>query len=204
MNKKGGFTIIEILISVGLAILVIGGSAYFYTTLNTVNAPQEEGIATSTDNIAPPPENETEMGEEASAEPPSDAQEAPKVTAPAPPPPPPPVDPLPPPPVEPPPPPPPPPEPIVKQFTIEADDRDATPSEISVNAGDTVEITFMVKKTNVYFGGLDFRGGPVDTGTIDPGKSKTISFTASETFKIIPYWPSSGTKKSYRITVTVE
>jgi len=73
-----------------------------------------------------------------------------------------------------------------------------------VSAGDIVEITFMVKTTNVNFGGLDFRGGPVDTGTINPGKSKTISFTAEETFKIIPYWPSSGTKKSYRITVNVE
>ena len=198
MGRQNGFTIVEILIAVGLAILVIGGSAYFYTTLNTVNAPQEEGIATSAYDTTPQPESEMEMEEEASAEPLSDAQDEPEVLVPAPPPPPP-IEPpaVPPPPRE-------PPEQIIRQFTIEADDRDATPSKISVNAGDTVEITFMVKTTNVYFGGLDFRGGPVDTGTIDPGESKMVSFTASETFKIIPYWPSSGTKKSYRITVTVE
>ena len=69
MNKKGGFTIIEILISVGLAILVIGAGIYLYTTLDIVNAPQEDSVATSTDNIVPPPENETEMEEEASAVP---------------------------------------------------------------------------------------------------------------------------------------
>jgi len=199
MGRQNGFTIIEILIAAGLAILVIGGGAYFYTTLNIVDTPQDSGVATSTDDTAPPPESEMEMEKEDSTEPPPDVQDKPKTTAPALPPPPPPVEPpaLPPPPPE-------PQKPIIKQFTVEADDRDATPSEISVDAGDTVEITFMVKTTNVYFGGLDFRGGPVDTGTIDPGESKTVSFEAEETFKIIPYWPSSGTKKSYRITVAVK
>lgn len=93
--------------------------------------------------------------------------------------------------------PPPPAEPESKNFTIEADDSSATPASISVGRGTKVNLTFQVKTTGVYFGGLDFRSSAVNTGTILPGESKTITFTANESFALTPYWPASNTAKGY-------
>lgn len=67
----------------------------------------------------------------------------------------------------------------------------------------TVQLTFNVRSENVYYGGLDFRGGPVDSGTILPGGSKTVTFTAESDFTITAYWPSSGVVK-YHIPVSVQ
>lgn len=86
----------------------------------------------------------------------------------------------------------------LRTFTIEADDSGFYPSgKINVNKGDRVKITFVVKTTNTYFGGLDFRSivwG--DTGTVKPGESKTVEFTADNTFTFTSYWPISSVKKS--------
>lgn len=84
-----------------------------------------------------------------------------------------------------------------QSFIIEGDDSGLYPSEIKVKKGDGVEITFKVRSSGVYFGGLDFRGSPYfNTGTIKPGESKTIKFTASETFNFSSYWPASGVLKA--------
>lgn len=95
------------------------------------------------------------------------------------------------------------PTPSTVSFTIEADDSEATIESLAVNQNDTVRITFNVRNTNVYYGGLEFRGGPVDTGPIPPGGSKTVSFTALNSFTIIPYWPESNVRKNYNIQVNV-
>lgn len=88
-------------------------------------------------------------------------------------------------------------------FTITADDNGADNESINVAKGSTVSITFMVKDNTVYHGGLDFRSNSVSTGTIAPGQSKTIQFTADQSFKFTPYWPSSNIQKGYTIAVNV-
>ena len=88
-------------------------------------------------------------------------------------------------------------------FTITADDNGADKESISVAKGTTVSLTFKVKDNTVYHGGLDFRSNSVSTGTIAPGQSKTIQFTAGQSFKFIPYWPSSNIQKGYTISINV-
>lgn len=95
-------------------------------------------------------------------------------------------------------------KPVIKSFTIIADDSVATPASISVKAGTIVELTFNVSASNVYYGGLDFKAPLIDTGTIYAGSSKTISFKADQSFEFTPYWPSSGVKKDYTIKVNVQ
>ena len=95
-------------------------------------------------------------------------------------------------------------QPAIRELNISADDSSYEPAgALSVNSGDTVRITFTVKTEDVNFGGLDFRGGPVDTGPIDPGQSKTVEFTAESSFDIQSFWPGSGVMKPYTIPVQV-
>lgn len=98
----------------------------------------------------------------------------------------------------------PPPAPTIQTFSITADDSTATPSEISATKGAIVEITFNVSAINVYHGGLDFRSSVVNSGTVFSGQSKTISFTATQSFSFTPYWPSTNIAKGYTIKVTVQ
>jgi|GEM_PF-4565476 len=85
----------------------------------------------------------------------------------------------------------------VKVFTIEGDDNVIFPAEIKARRGDAVRITFKTRTTNVYFNGLDFRGGKYfNTGTILPGGMKTIEFTADQSFEFQSYWPASGVLKA--------
>lgn len=92
---------------------------------------------------------------------------------------------------------PPPPTPIIEEFTVEADDAGLYPATIEVTRGSTVRLTFNVRSQGTYFGGLDFRSSVWgDTGKVAPGASKTVEFTASETFEYRSYWPSSGVLKA--------
>jgi hypothetical protein len=92
----------------------------------------------------------------------------------------------------------------IQKFNITADDNSATPSEVTVPNGSIVEITFNVSNSNVYHGGLDFRSSVVNSGTVYSGQSKTISFTARQSFSFTPYWPASQVAKGYTIKVTVQ
>ena len=95
-------------------------------------------------------------------------------------------------------------QPAVRTYVLQTDDDAYSPSgPITASPGDTVRITFNVSTTNVYYGGMEFRGGPVSTGTIDPGGSKTVEFTAQNSFTITAYWPSSGVVK-YTIPVQIQ
>lgn len=96
------------------------------------------------------------------------------------------------------------PTPAIQNFSITADDSTATPLEISAAKGAIVEITFNVSSSNVYHGGLDFRSSVVNSGTVLSGQSKTISFTATQSFSFTPYWPSTNIAKGYTIKVTVQ
>lgn len=84
-----------------------------------------------------------------------------------------------------------------KEFTIEADDSGFYPSStINVNKNNTVKITFKVRSTGVYYGGLDFRSSKWNTVSASPGGSATVQFVADSTFTFSSYWPSSGVKKA--------
>ncbi|MEW6722265.1 MAG: hypothetical protein AB1324_03315 [Candidatus Micrarchaeota archaeon] len=84
-----------------------------------------------------------------------------------------------------------------KEFTVEADDNAFyPPSPIQVNEGDMVKITFVVRSSNVYFGGLDFRSPKFKTAALKPGESGSVEFVADESFTITSYWPASGVRKS--------
>ncbi len=97
-----------------------------------------------------------------------------------------------------------PPQPTLQTFVIVADDVGANPSQINVPKGTIVEITFNVSSSNVYHGGLDFRSSVINSGTIYSGSSKSISFTANQSFDFTPYWPASNIAKPYTIKVNAQ
>jgi hypothetical protein len=99
---------------------------------------------------------------------------------------------------------PPPPIPATDNFSTSADDSSASPDTFTAHAGDNVKLTLNVKTTGVYYGGLDFRSSVVNSGTILPGSSKTLSFTAGQSFDIHAFWPSSGVEKTTAIHIVVQ
>jgi hypothetical protein len=87
--------------------------------------------------------------------------------------------------------------PGIIEFIIDADDAGFYPSsEIRVQKGIRVYLTFNVRRTNVYYAGLDFKSSKFNTSRIDPGGSTTVSFQADESFEFKSYWPSTGVLKA--------
>ncbi|MEK7542304.1 MAG: Kazal-type serine protease inhibitor domain-containing protein, partial [Patescibacteria group bacterium] len=87
--------------------------------------------------------------------------------------------------------------PSIKAIVLDADDYGFYPSsEIRVQKGTKVTLTFNVSRTNVYYAGLDFRSSKFDTGKIEPGGQTTVDFTADESFEFQSYWPASGVLKA--------
>lgn len=101
-------------------------------------------------------------------------------------------------------PPPPPASPITQNFTVVADETVATPSSVTVTKGAIVNLTIQVKTEGVYYGGIDYRSSVVNSGTIYAGQSKTVTFTADQSFTLTPYWPSSGVQKQSKINIVVQ
>ena len=95
-------------------------------------------------------------------------------------------------------------EPKIESYTVTGNDSTGSPTSITAHKGDTVQVTFSVDAANTYHGGLDFRSSVVNTGPIAPGSSKTISFTAGDSFVFTPYWPSTNIKKPYVVSVLVQ
>lgn len=84
----------------------------------------------------------------------------------------------------------------VREFKIEADDSGFYPEpSIRVKKGSKVKLTFFVRSTNVYFGGLEMKSNVFKTGTIKPGGSASVEFTANESFEFTSWWPLSNVKK---------
>ncbi len=94
--------------------------------------------------------------------------------------------------------------PTVQSFTVIADDSTEAPPVIVVTKGTIVDLTFNVSPSNTNHGGLDFRSLDTSTGMILPGISKTIAFTATQSFQFIPYWPGSVIDNNYVIQVSVQ
>ena len=94
--------------------------------------------------------------------------------------------------------------PAPQSFSVHGNDSTGDPTAITVNKGASVSITFTADAQGTYHGGLDFRSSVVSTGPIAPGSSKTVTFTANQSFAFTPYWPSTNIAKPYKITVTVQ
>ena len=93
-------------------------------------------------------------------------------------------------------------QPQIQEFNIRANDSRFEPDSIEVTNGNIVKITFTVDTSNVSFGGLDIKSSEFETGTIKPGESKQVSFTATKSFTVTGYWPSSQVRKGdLQITV---
>lgn len=89
-----------------------------------------------------------------------------------------------------------PPPPQALEFTLEADDLGFYPtSTLTIPNGALVKLTFVVRTTNVYYGGLDFRSKKFNTPSVKPGDSYTVEFTADESFDFTSFWPLSGVEK---------
>lgn len=93
--------------------------------------------------------------------------------------------------------------PASSSFTVNANDDSADLTTLSVKKGLNVTVTFKVDQNGVYHGGLDFRSSTVSSGPIQPGQSKTVTFTADQSFDFTPYWYQSNVKKDYLISVKV-
>lgn len=94
----------------------------------------------------------------------------------------------------------------VDRFSIDADDSgyysdSKKISSIAVTPGKMVNITFNVLSTNVYHGGLDFRGCGANIGA-KPGESTSLEFSPTATCTITSYWPLTGISKA-ELDVTV-
>lgn len=94
--------------------------------------------------------------------------------------------------------------PLTQSFTVNGNDSGADLTTITVTAGVPVTIIFGADGDGTYHGGLDFRSSVVNTGTIAPGSTKSVSFTATKSFAFTPYWPATNIAKPYRIKVIVQ
>lgn len=86
---------------------------------------------------------------------------------------------------------------VISQYILEADDYGFYPnSTITVAKGENVKLTFKVRTSNVYYGGLEFRSPKFNTGAVKPGESTTVEFVANESFAFTSYWPVTNIVKA--------
>ena len=87
--------------------------------------------------------------------------------------------------------------PTFYEFTLEADDSGFYPNQIiTVPKGSRVKIHFIVRTSNVYYGGLDFRSSKFKTESVKPGATTDVEFIADESFAFTSYWPLSNVQKT--------
>ncbi len=88
-----------------------------------------------------------------------------------------------------------------KSVVIEADDygfyiSNQKIENLLVSPNQEIEITFRVRESNVYYGGLDFRSTLFNTGKVEPGKETKVKFSTTQPFTITSYWPLSNVMKA--------
>lgn len=84
----------------------------------------------------------------------------------------------------------------VKEVKVEADDYGFYPSKIEVSKNSKVSLTFVVRQSNVYYGGLDFRSEKFKTEPVKPGNMTKVEFITDKSFVVSSYWPLSDVKKA--------
>lgn len=86
----------------------------------------------------------------------------------------------------------------IKEFSIIADEKHYDPETIIVNKGDPVKITFNFNDEDIYFGGLDIKSDyfTVKYRKSDSERSKTVEFTAENSFSYTGYWPGTSKRKA--------
>lgn len=82
------------------------------------------------------------------------------------------------------------------EFKIEADDNGFSMPLVNVPKGSKVKLHFIVKTTNVYYGGLRFTSPKFKTGSVKSGESATVEFIADESFSFQSWWPLQDVLKS--------
>ena len=92
----------------------------------------------------------------------------------------------------------------LREYAIEADDRDFYPNKIKSKIGDNVTISFKFRDNLIYYAGLDVIG-PFPDIKYKLGDEQPIdrSFIMLEETIIKSFWPSTGVKKA-QLTVEVE
>lgn len=185
-----------------IIVVIAGAGIFIYSAVQPGDSPdnQVQPAPSPTPAPVPPPEPMPVIVTPA----PGPVPMPPPAISPNPPPPVPIPRPTPPPPAPLPVPPPPAPTPVTQNFTVVADEAVATPSSITAIKGATVNLTIQVKTEGVYYGGIDYRSSVVNSGTIYAGQSKTVTFTANQSFTLIPFWPSSGVEKQSKINIVVQ
>lgn len=87
--------------------------------------------------------------------------------------------------------------PEVIEYKLEADDSGFYPSPIiEVKKGSKVKLTFVVRTSSVYYGGLRFDSNKFKTDTVKPGESATVELVADESFAFYSYWPLTNFLKA--------
>ncbi|MDB5265868.1 MAG: hypothetical protein JWM39_581 [Parcubacteria group bacterium] len=94
--------------------------------------------------------------------------------------------------------------PAAMHFVVNGNDATADLKTITVKKGTPVSITFGADAGTTYHGGLDYRSATLSTGTITPGSTKMVSFTAASNMTFTPYWPATNIAKPYTINVIVD
>lgn len=83
------------------------------------------------------------------------------------------------------------------EYKLEADDSGFYPSSlIEVKKGSKVKLNFVVRTSNVYYGGLRFDSDKFKTETVKPGESVAVEFVADESFAFYSYWPLTNVLKA--------
>jgi len=85
----------------------------------------------------------------------------------------------------------------LKEFTVEADDKNFYPNALMAKIGDKVKINFKFRDASIYFAGLDVKGPfPTIQYKLNGQQPLTAEFTMQQETKITSYWPSTGIKKT--------
>ncbi len=88
--------------------------------------------------------------------------------------------------------------PVVQVVTVEADDQGLYPSSVVVMSGTPVRLTFKVRSTGVYSGGLTFRSALFSDVQAPPGGIAVVEFTPQikMIYSLSSYWPASNVLKA--------
>ncbi len=83
----------------------------------------------------------------------------------------------------------------IQVFAVEMDDGGFYPDQITVLAGQPVNLTLHLRSTNVYYGGADVKSQAFTELGFKPGEARSVLFTADGPFEVTETWPTSGVVK---------